>query len=249
MAKKFLSAMAFVLSFFLVYPLTAQARTFDLAETDISLNIDDTHWYVFTRDNIENNSELEELGLSYNDMHDILYNNKAYVDAIVFYENGEYIEFTVRKTSNDSIVNLSNYDDDMVLTLAKELAEKNNVKTYTLYESQYKYINLDYPSSGMYLCEYITVVNGENYTLTFQSPKPYTDVEYNEIKGIVDSVQFDIDPSLKEKKQSTILGGIAYGAIKGVITGVVAFGISAILVKKKKKKTEQNEADNTNIQP
>jgi len=69
----------------LFVPVSASAQTYSLGETDIHISLDDTVWYVFTRDNIQDNAELEELGLTYEAMYDILHNNDAYMDAILFY--------------------------------------------------------------------------------------------------------------------------------------------------------------------
>ena len=62
-------------------PITTYAETYNLGGTDMSISVDDTVWYVFTRDNIKNNSELEELGITYEAMYEILHNNEAYMDA------------------------------------------------------------------------------------------------------------------------------------------------------------------------
>ena len=82
-----------ILCFSALLPITTYAETYNLGGTDMSISVDDTVWYVFTRDNIKNNSELEELGITYDTMHDILHNNEAYMDAILYYEDGEYVEF------------------------------------------------------------------------------------------------------------------------------------------------------------
>ena len=129
-----------ILCFSALLPITTYAETYNLGGTDMSISVDDTTWYVFTRDNIKNNSELEELGITYAAMYDILHNNEAYMDAILYYENGEYTELFVRKRALDTgIANLSNYKDSEVLELAKELAKKQGAEKYSVYESQYKF--------------------------------------------------------------------------------------------------------------
>jgi hypothetical protein len=165
-------------------PITTYAETYNLGGTDMSISVDDTMWYVFTRDNIKNNSELEELGITYEAMYEILHNNEAYMDAILYYEDGEIVEFFVRKRALDTgIANLSNYKDSEVLELAKELAKKQGASTYSVYENQYKFAKLEYVDSnlGYYICEFVTCVNKDNYTFTFQSTSQFTDEEYAEI--------------------------------------------------------------------
>ena len=215
----------------------------------MSISVDDTVWYVFTRDNIKNNSELEELGITYDTMHDILHNNEAYMDAILYYENGEYTELFVRKRALDTgIANLSNYKDSEVLELAKELAKKQGANTYSVYENQYKFAKLEYVDSnlGYYICEFVTCVNKDNYTFTFQSTSQFTDEEYAEIENIVDSVKFDVDTSIKEKKSSSIAESVIEKTIGGAVIGGVAGAVIAITNKKKKKTAETGNAENAN---
>ena len=117
----------------LALPVTVYAETYQISDTDLSIQFDNSIWYVFTRDNIENNPELEELGVSYEDMCNILNNNNAYMDSVLYYDDGDYIELFVRKTAQTSgMANLSNYSDGKVTELAAALA-KGKMQRYTLY--------------------------------------------------------------------------------------------------------------------
>ena len=241
--------LSIILCFSALLPIITYAETYNLGGTDMSISVDDTMWYVFTRDNIKNNSELEELGITYEAMYEILYNNEAYMDAILYYENGEYTELFVRKRALDTgIANLSNYKDSEVLELAKELAKKQGANTYSVYENQYKFAKLEYVDSnlGYYICEFVTCVNKDNYTFTFQSTSQFTDEEYAEIENIVDSVKFDIDTSIKEKKSSSIAESVIEKTIGGAVIGGVAGAVIAITNKKKKKTAETGKAENAN---
>ena len=54
---------------------------------------------IFTPDNIKDNAELDELGISYEYMVETFQTNEAYLDAVLFYQDSEdYIEIFVRKT-------------------------------------------------------------------------------------------------------------------------------------------------------
>ena len=166
-------------------PVFVYAEAYHISDTDMNIQIDDSLWYVFTRDNIMNNPELDEIGLSYDTTYDILYNNEAYLYAVLFYDSGEFTELFVRKKPIDSgMVNLSNYDNDDVLELAEGLAKRQNANDFTVYENQYKFAKLEYTDSnlGYYVCEFATVVNKDNYTFTFQSASQFNDSEYVEIK-------------------------------------------------------------------
>lgn len=225
-------------------PGVSYAETYLLSGTDMSISIDDTLWYVFTRDNIQNNPELEELGIAYDTMYDILYDNEAYMDAILFYEDGEYVELFVRKRPLDSgIANLSNYENEEVLELAKELAKKQGAEEHSVYESQYKFAKTEYIDSnfGYYICEYVTVVNKDNYTLTFQTTSPFTSWEHDEIETIVDSIAFDIDTTLKEKRSASIFDGVIEKTVGGAVVGGIVGAVIAIANKSKKKKGSKSD--------
>lgn len=244
MKRNFFLILSVILCVALFLPVTTYAQTYRMSDTDMTITVNDDEWYVFTRDNIKDNPELAELGVSYEDMHSILYDNEAYMDAILFYEDGGYIEFFVRKRPLDTgLVNLSNYKDSEVATFAKEIAKNQNTDNYGVYENTYKFAKLEYfdTTYNYHVCEYITVVNKDNYTLTFQSETEFTEWEYEEIKRIVDSIQFDVDTSLKEKTDSISL-------IPRVIGGGVAGGIAGLIIglkNKKKKKVSEEPIVNT----
>lgn len=244
MKRNFFLILSVILCVALFLPVTTYAQAYQMSDTDMTITVNDAEWYVFTRDNIKDNPELAELGVSYKDMHSILYDNEAYMDAILFYEDGGYIEFFVRKRPLDTgLVNLSNYKDSEVATFAKEIAKNQNTDNYGVYENTYKFAKLEYfdATYNYYVCEYITVVNKDDYTLTFQSETEFTEWEYEEIKRIVDSIQFDVDTSLKEKSGSISL-------IPRVIGGGVAGGIAGLIIglkNKKKKKVSEEPIVNT----
>ena len=244
MKRNFFLILSVILCVALFLPVTTYAQAYRMSGTDMTITVNDDEWYVFTRDNIKDNPELAELGVSYEDMHSILYDNEAYMDAILFYEDGGYIEFFVRKRPLDTgLVNLSNYKDSEVATFAKEIAKNQNTDNYGVYENAYKFAKLEYfdTTYNYHVCEYITVVNKDDYTLTFQSETEFTEWEYEEIKRIVDSIQFDVDTSLKEKSGSISL-------IPRVIGGGVAGGIAGLIIglkNKKKKKVSEEPIVNT----
>lgn len=229
--------MTIILCLMVFMPVSVYAETYHLGGTDISIQVDDSSWYVFTRDNIKDNPELDELEISYDTIHDILYNNKAYMDALLLQDGGEYVELFVRKKPLDTVIgNLSNYKDSEVQKFAKELAAKYDDITYSVYKNTYKFAKLEYIDQGYYLCEFVTVVNKDNYTLTFQSTSPYTDEEYTQIMNIVDSVRFDVDTSIKEPITFNVVEATIHGAIIGGIVGLVV-----AIIKKKKKKSSKTD--------
>ena len=223
--------------------MTAYARNYTIGGTDLSINIDDNRWYVFTRDNLRNNTELNKFGKSYDSMYKFLTENSAYMDAILLYEGGAYVELFIRKSSVDTgPANLSNYSDDFVLTVAKGLAERHGSEDYSVYTNQYNFARLDYvdPNYDYHICEFFTTVNKENYTLTFQSPSQFTDWEYEEFERIVDSIRFNIDPAIKEEKTNSFLDNIITHTIGGAVLGGIG-GVIILLLDKKKRKRSKNK--------
>lgn len=240
--------LTFLLCLGVLFPISASAETFKLSNTDISLDVDTELWYVFTRDNIENNPELDELDIPYDTMYNNFHTNGVYMDALLILDDSNYVELFIRKKElNSKVANLSNYDDDEVMDLATELAETQGAKDYSVYEDDYKFAKLEYIDAGMYLCEYVTIVNKDNYTLTFQSTTPYTDAEYEEIEKIVNSIEFDVDTSLKEGNKDSFWNSIIAKAIGGAIVGgLVGFVISLIAKKRKNKNTPAQQDNITN---
>lgn len=62
-----------------ILPLNVLATDFSLNDTDMQITFDESEWYVFTPDNILDNPELEELGISYDYMVDTFEENGAYL--------------------------------------------------------------------------------------------------------------------------------------------------------------------------
>ena len=236
MKKKILGAIALL---FACVPMIANAETYKV-DDNMSINLDESTWYVFTRDNIKDNSDLDELGITYDYMNDLFNKNNMYLDATIFYENGkDFIELLVRKNTNDEVKNLTNYSDEDVLSFAKELAKKSGSKDYDVYTNDYKFAHSKYVDSkvGYNVIEYYTIVNGTSYTITVQKPSEFDESEEEAIKDVIDEIKFNVDKSLKEKSDSVdgneILSKAIVGAITGGIIGLVAATINKVNKKKK----------------
>ncbi len=236
--KKVFSLLIAVLSLCaLLPPTSAYAQRYSVSGTDISVNIDDTEWYVFTRNNLYNNPELDELGVSFDYMSEFMLNNDIYLDAAYFYaDSNESLELFVSKKYIEDIGvigHLSKYSASEVEELAESLAEKLGSTEYSIYETQYKFIKMEYYKSGYYIMAYCTVVNGDNYTLTFQTTSPFIDWEYQEMDDIVDSVEFDVENNLiNNENDSSVLDGLLEKFIGGTVIAAIFGGIS-LLIKKR----------------
>lgn len=223
-----------------LFPLTSNARQYSLSGTDISIYFDDTEWYVFTRDNLLNNTELDELNISYDYLNNFMITNSVYLDAILFLSDSsdDYIESFVRINKIDEVNTLENVSREDLLKLAKGIANTANASDYDIYTNDYNFVELNYNSQGLFLNEYYTIINGYTYVITFQKPSSFTNYDYIDIKNIIDSIDFYIDPNLKNNdSQSTLFDWEEIGE-EALIGGLVAiiFSIGSYIFNKDKDK-------------
>lgn len=235
-----------ILCALMLLPIAAWAETYDLGDTDMTIEVDDSRWYVFTRDNLENNPELAEFGISESEVYDDLCRLEAYLDAVLLYTDGNYKELFVFKTSmpEDSLVNMSNYSNEELEEVAESMADEHGVDDYSIYENDYKFLRFDYfeEETDCYIYAFVTVVNRDIYTLKFQSSTPFSDAQYEEFDRIVDSVHFDVDTSMKEPTALRINWPyvIASVVVAGIVGGIL--GLVGSSKKKKAANTWQNSS-------
>ena len=234
--KKFL---VFVLSFLLLVPL-ASAKTVDLNDIDLNLDFKDD-WYVFTRSNLDSNSDLEELNVTKEYMQNFFEQNLAYIDAV---PNDFSYELILRVgNEKNEINNLTNYDDEFVKEVAKELGNQTNSDKYDIYNNgTYKFATVEYYDSEtkFNIVAYYTVINNKGYTFQIQKEGTITDSDKLEFKEIIDTVKFNINEEdsnkekeeIKEDNSSFNWKNIGIGAIIGALAG----GIGALSVSSSKKK-------------
>lgn len=226
MKKRILIIITFVLLSLL--PLGVYAEEFKINETDISIEFDTNEWNVFTRDNIENNPNLDKLGIDYNTLNKTMNDNYIYLDAIFLNKDAaNTLEFIIRKTKADSIINFSNYTDDDILDIAKGHADKQNSNNYDIYKNNYKYAYLDYIDEGYYLVEYYTVVNGDSYTITVQKTSLINSNEREQIKNIIETIKFDVDEALEEENLET---GIKFSSTSKYVRSAIIGAVIAAVV-------------------
>lgn len=233
-----------LLLLFFIFPIKGFAQTYEINDNALSIQLDDSSWYVFTRENLANNKELEELGITYDYLFSFMQNNKVYMDSLLIEQgSNETIEIFIRINAINDIDNLSQYSNNEIEQLAEVLANRSGAEIYSIYENNYKYINLQYYSSGYHLIEYYTVMNREAYTLTIQKKAEFTANEINEIKAIVNSVVFlkSNNTFVDSNSKSSGFGTkFLIGAITGGFFGLLAL-IAEISQKKKKKKIRNGE--------
>ena len=134
-----------------------------------------------------------------------------------------------------NINNLSNYDDDFVKKVAKELQKKINASEYDIYKNSYKYAYIKYNDQWLNIIQYYTVINKKGYNIQFQKQNDFTKEDQEELKNILSKITYKINKDLKEEtnNKNKTYNYTMIGAIAGAIVGTL------LVVNKNKKKSKQ----------
>ena len=236
----------FLLFMVMLFPVLAKAEMYVVPETDVSITIDESQWYVFTRGNIKDNKELADLGISYDYMNNLFTSNNIYLDAALFDETEEKdnLELFIRVVPlTEEVGNLHTYSESQIKEFGDGLLNsgKFNMTGYKIYGNKYKYIEFEYTDLGYNIYQFYTIINGKGYNFTIQKTKEFTEADKTLVKSIIDTVTFKLDnhyerPIGEEQSGSSIKDSAIRGGIIGAIAGV----IGAIAAKKKKGKQQEN---------
>ena len=251
MKKKIIAMFALLLLFI---PSFVFAESYDVDEY-LKLDFDDD-WYVFTKSNIKDNKELEELGVSEEYMENLFKSSNVVVDAILFEEdNNDTKEVFVRTTETEDLYNLNyntdsyinEFADGFISSVKEQGIEVVNSNVYKSNNNTYVY--LEYSDSNLNVIEYFTVVNGNGYAIQAQKTNSFTESEKDSFKEIIDKASFKIvkqekdDDNDKEQekennKSSNYVTNIIVGAVIGALVGAL-YGLIYTKIKAKKNKSEK----------
>lgn len=245
----------FLLFMVMMLPVLAKAEMYVVPETDVSITIDESQWYVFTRGNIKDNKELADLGISYDYMNNLFTSNSIYLDAALFDETDDKnnLELFIRVLPlTDEVGNLHTYSEKQIKEFGDGLLNsgKFNMTSYKIYGNKYKYIEFEYTDLGYNVYQFYTIINGKGYNFTIQKTKEFTEADKTLVKSIIDTVTFKLDnhyerPIGEEQSGSSIKDSAIRGGIIGAIAGV----IGAIAAKMKKRKQPETPNTDQNITP
>lgn len=244
----------FLLFMVMLFPVLAKAETYAVPETDVSITIDESQWYVFTRENIKDNKDLADLGITYDYMNNLFKSNNIYLDAALFDETEEKdnLELFIRVvTLPEEVGNLHTYSESQIKEFGDELLNsgKFNMTGYKIYGNKYKYIEFEYTDLGYNIYQFYTIINGKGYNFTVQKVNPINEEDKTLIKGIIDTISFKIDDHFErpigEESGSSLKTSIIRGGIIGAIAGLVG----AIAAKKKKGKQQETANPDQNVAP
>ena len=235
-----------LISLVLFIPVNIYGKNVDLSEINLTIDFNDD-WYVFTRYNLDNNKDLETLGVTKDYMENFFNENEAYIDASPK-ELGT--DFILRIKPVEDMNNLSNYPDDVVKEVAKEISKLVSSEDYKVYNSgKNKYAVVKYydEASKYNILTYYTVVNAQGYTFQIQKQSDITQTDETNMKTIMDSATFnvldkykneseDVQKELdKDTKKDLSFKNILIYAGVGALIGVISILLSN---KKKNKKGE-----------
>ena len=189
-----------LIGFMLFIPISIYGKTVDLSEVNLSIDFNDD-WYVFTRHNLDGNKDLETLGVTKDYMENFFNENEAYIDASPK-ELGT--DFILRIKPVEDMNNLSNYPDDVVKEVAKEISKLVSSEDYKVYNNgKTKYAVVKYydEASKYNILTYYTVVNAQGYTFQIQKQSDITQTDETNMKTIMDSATFNVLDKYKNESE------------------------------------------------
>ena len=226
-----------LISLVLFIPVNIYGKTIDLSEINLTIDFNDD-WYVFTRYNLDGNKDLETLGVTKDYMEKFFNENEAYIDASPKELGADFI---LRIKAVEEMNNLSNYPDDMVNEVAKEVGKLVSSTDYKIYNSgKNKYAVVKYydETSKYNILTYYTVVNAQGYTFQIQKQGDITQTDETNMKTIMDSATFNVLDKYKNesedvqkeldnvgKKDFNIKNILIYAGV-GALIGIIATVIS-----------------------
>ena len=181
MKNHWYKVLALLLGCMLLLAVPAAAAVYDLQEIGVTIEMDETAWYIFTRDNLIDNPELEFLGFTEEEMNTLFETDGAYMIAfIVLSEDlGDMMTMELSvEFYDDSDGDMIYESDSTLLELAESsaqmLSEYYQIEDYSVYTTaENKYIKIeaseqnDEDGSTDYTIFYSTTVNGDVYSLNF----------------------------------------------------------------------------------
>ena len=219
----------------LILPIIVNATHY--TAEDLTIDINDDNWMVFTRDNIENNPELSKLGVDSNTLKIQMNTFGMYIDAISTFDNVNYVEmFIFVKELEEKTMNLHKYKDKDAMEVGETIYSKYKPSRLELYKTKrLTYIVSEYTDKvngkTLYLTDYYTVINGRGYTIKVQSPGAFDEEAKNAIEKMIISISFKLN---KTYEKSPYKNTWVYVIICAVVGGGLG-AVSAVLKNKKKK--------------
>lgn len=208
-------------------PVFVFAKEYKLEDIDINkLNVNDEEYIVLTRDNLDNNSDLETLNITKDKYKEELIKDNIYFDIIkrdISYEIIVVVPDTITEFNN-----LKDIDNTKLENIKKEITNKVGTDKVSTYKNKYDYLVFEYvyQDTGIYIINYYTVINSRGYNIQLQKKTNITEEERNSLKKIVDSIDYKVvEEVIYEDKPKFNYMNLVYGAILGLMAGVITYYI------------------------
>ena len=216
-----------------LFPFLVMAKDYDIKDINLKFNVSD-EWIVFTRDNLDNNKDLEDLGLTKDDLLPSYKLQGIYFDGI---KDGIELLVMVPNLKLE-VNNLSNFSDNLVKDTAKELGKKVNTDNFSTYYAKHKFATVNYydAKTQLYIVNYYTVVNAKGYNFQIQKSTEITDDDIKSLEKIIDTVEIETLPGYEKddtKDKTFNFKNILIDALIGAVVG----GLGALVLKLTKKKS------------
>ncbi len=219
----------------LLFPILTFAKEYNISDIDITINVDDSY-IVLTRDNLDNNPNLEKLNITKEYMFNIMEKNNIYFDIIKSDSSYEVLGIVPKSTPLFS--DLSKASDDELSNLKETIKKETGDNMPIIYKNDYAFVVVNYSDKiGYNNINYYTVINNRGYNIQLQKKTKITEDDEEELRDIIDGVKFKIvDENKDEEKRPFDYKIIVYGVIIGLMAGIITYVIGSKIIDKKSSK-------------
>ena len=205
---------------------------------DLTISVDESTYTVFTRDNLDNNSILQEYNIDKDTIIEEMTKKKIYIEGYDFDNLTANSQFVITIDDSNTEGNLTDYPESRIKTKTKFFREASNVTDSGIYKKNgYAFVYRTYKETTpnlktYYFYEYYTVINGKDYNIFFsKTGSDFTEEEKNSFKSMIDTIKFNT-------KTSVFDGSVAYklGYFTGILVVITAIIVVVIKFAKPKKK-------------
>jgi hypothetical protein len=225
-----------IMVFWLVFllPIIVFAKEYEMKDIDIKLNVDDD-FIVLTRYNLDYNTDLDKVGVTKDYLENVMENNNIYFDIIkpdLSYE----ILVVVPKTT-PLYKDLREATEEELKVLKETIVKQTGDSLPIVYKNDYAFIVVDYKDKNGYnIINYYTVINSRGYNIQLQKKDKITEEDKEDLSDIIDSIVFNENKENENNKKPFDYKIILYGAIIGLMAGIITYVIGSKIIMKKSSK-------------
>lgn len=175
----------------------ANRTEFETEYAKIDLEFQEREWYVFTRADLYDNPELEEVWIEPELQIDFILENNIFLDGVLFYRDVEsWLEVLLSEGKRIDNGDYSALSEEELEALSDEVAaemgaEDNGVliTRHGLEFIWWEYYGEGYYPEDYYIRNYYTEVGGKAYEAQFVSDASFVSDEYRRMSWIINSMR------------------------------------------------------------